>query len=60
MYNRHSATLISKFDQLVGQDYTDIFHTISLCTLDIICEAALGTNIDAQNTQTDYLDAVFR
>uniref|UniRef100_A0A914DS99 Unspecific monooxygenase n=1 Tax=Acrobeloides nanus TaxID=290746 RepID=A0A914DS99_9BILA len=50
---------MSKFDKLVGQGYNDIFHTISLCTLDIICESALGTNIDAQRRHTKYLDAVF-
>lgn len=50
---------MSKFDKLVGLGYSDIFHTISLCTLDIICESALGTNIDAQRTHTAYLDAVF-
>jgi hypothetical protein len=42
------------------EDYTDIFHKISLCTLDIICEAALGVNIDAQRTNTVYLNAVFK
>uniref|UniRef100_A0A915EL41 Cytochrome P450 n=1 Tax=Ditylenchus dipsaci TaxID=166011 RepID=A0A915EL41_9BILA len=64
VYNRHAKTLVSKFDELVektGKDqYTDVFHTITLCTLDIICEAALGVDIDAQRKHTNYLDAVFR
>ncbi|KAI6207333.1 Cytochrome P450 4V2 [Aphelenchoides fujianensis] len=60
VYNRHAKTLLGKFDQLVGGGYTDIFHMITLCTLDVICESALGYNIDAQNKRTDYLDSVFR
>lgn len=60
MYNRHARTLLDKFDKLVGKGYNDIFHTITLCTLDVICEAALGYNIDAQKKHTDYLDSVFR
>lgn len=60
VYNRHAKTLLGKFDKLVDKGYNDIFHTITLCTLDVICEAALGYNIDAQNKHTDYLDAVFR
>uniref|UniRef100_A0A1I8BEX5 Cytochrome P450 n=1 Tax=Meloidogyne hapla TaxID=6305 RepID=A0A1I8BEX5_MELHA len=58
VYNRHARTLCSQFDKLIGsKDFNDIFHTISLCTLDIICEASLGVNIDAQRTNTDYLNA---
>lgn len=61
MYNRHVQTLIQKFHKLAEKDdFVDIFHTVTLCTLDIICEAALGINIDAQRKHTDYLDAVFR
>ncbi|CAD5231102.1 unnamed protein product [Bursaphelenchus xylophilus] len=62
VYNRHAATLLSKFDQLAETGgYSDIFHTITLCTLDIICESALGYNIGAQlKVHSEYLDAVFR
>lgn len=61
VYNRHAKTLVSKFDALAEKvQFEDIFHTVTLCTLDIICESALGVNIDAQRTHTDYLDAVFR
>ena len=60
VYNRHGKTLLGKFEKLAGHGYSDIFHTISLCTLDIICEAALGTHVDAQNKSSPYLDAVFQ
>ncbi|CAD5226203.1 unnamed protein product [Bursaphelenchus okinawaensis] len=62
VYNRHAATLLSKFDKIAESgEFIDIFHTITLCTLDIICESALGYNIGAQqNVHSEYLDAVFR
>ncbi|CAJ0582832.1 unnamed protein product, partial [Mesorhabditis spiculigera] len=62
VYNRHARTLLSKFQALTTvEEYTDIFHTITLCTLDIICEAALGTCIDAQNNpNSPYLEAVVK
>ncbi|VDL71245.1 unnamed protein product [Nippostrongylus brasiliensis] len=42
-------------------EYEDIFHTITLCTLDVICEAALGICLDVQkNPHSPYLDAVFK
>ncbi|CAD5226201.1 unnamed protein product [Bursaphelenchus okinawaensis] len=62
VYNRHAATLLSKFDKIAESgEFTDVFHTITLCTLDIICESALGCNIHAQDkVHSEYLDAVFR
>lgn len=61
VYNRHGRTLCEKLARLVSPtEHADIHHMITLCTLDIICEAALGVNIDAQRTHTDYLEAVFR
>uniref|UniRef100_A0A1I7XI86 Cytochrome P450 n=1 Tax=Heterorhabditis bacteriophora TaxID=37862 RepID=A0A1I7XI86_HETBA len=62
VYNRHARTLIEKFKKLSEKDtYTDIFHTVTYCTLDIICEAALGICIDAQNKpNSPYLDSVFK
>uniref|UniRef100_A0A914XXN3 Cytochrome P450 n=1 Tax=Panagrolaimus superbus TaxID=310955 RepID=A0A914XXN3_9BILA len=43
-----------------SKDYSEVFHIISLCTLDVICESALGANIDAQRVPSPYLDAVFK
>uniref|UniRef100_A0A0N5A8Z2 Cytochrome P450 n=1 Tax=Syphacia muris TaxID=451379 RepID=A0A0N5A8Z2_9BILA len=58
VYNRHGTTLLHKFEKLAGDRYNEIFRTISLCTIDIICEAALGVHVDAQNKPSPYLDAV--
>lgn len=60
VYNKHAKTLVSKFDSYVGGGFRNIFHDITLCTLDIICEAALGKCIDAQRTESPYLTAVFK
>ncbi|CAD6193406.1 unnamed protein product [Caenorhabditis auriculariae] len=62
VYNRHGTTLLNKMMEMTeSKEYQDIFHTISLCTLDVICEAALGTCIEAQHKpDSPYLDAVFR
>uniref|UniRef100_A0A0R3RLW7 Cytochrome P450 n=1 Tax=Elaeophora elaphi TaxID=1147741 RepID=A0A0R3RLW7_9BILA len=58
VYNKHGRTLLRKLHALCGDQYNDIYHIISLCTLDVICEAALGTHVDAQNKSSPYLDAV--
>ncbi|VDD90914.1 unnamed protein product [Enterobius vermicularis] len=58
IHNKHARTLLGKFENLIGKGYNDVFHTVSLCTLDIICEAALGTHVDAQNKSSPYLNAV--
>ncbi|KAF8386607.1 cyp-42A1 [Pristionchus pacificus] len=58
VYNRHARTLCTRIFETAGEKYADVFHKVTLCTLDIICEAALGVNIDAQNTHSPYLDAV--
>ncbi|KHN83257.1 Cytochrome P450 4V2 [Toxocara canis] len=58
IYNKHARTLLGKFEKMADGEYHEIFHTISLCTIDVICEAALGTHVDAQRKQSPYLDAV--
>ncbi|KJH47394.1 unspecific monooxygenase [Dictyocaulus viviparus] len=62
VYNRHGQTLLEKFLKNADRgQYEDIFHTVTLCTLDVICEAALGICIDAQKKpHSPYLEAVFR
>ncbi|PIO72742.1 hypothetical protein TELCIR_05314 [Teladorsagia circumcincta] len=62
VYNRHGRTLLGKFLKLAdGGEYDDIFHTVTLCTLDVICEAALGICLDVQkNPHSPYLDSVFK
>ncbi|KAK6010142.1 hypothetical protein OSTOST_24856, partial [Ostertagia ostertagi] len=62
VYNRHGRTLLGKFLKHADSgEYEDIFHTVTLCTLDVICEAALGICLDVQkNPHSPYLDSVFK
>lgn len=36
----------------------DIYPLITLCALDVICESAMGTTVDAQQGNSDYAKAV--
>ncbi|XP_022918968.2 cytochrome P450 4d2-like [Onthophagus taurus] len=60
----HSTTsiLINKLKSSISKDPKtpiDIYPYITLCTLDIICETAMGTKINAQeNTQSEYVKGV--
>ncbi|XGW03819.1 hypothetical protein V3C99_015176 [Haemonchus contortus] len=62
VYNRHGRTLLGKFlKHAEDGQYENIFHTVTLCTLDVICEAALGICLDVQkNPHSPYLDSVFK
>ncbi|XP_046450414.1 cytochrome P450 4C1-like isoform X3 [Daphnia pulex] len=43
-----------------GKSEMDVHPLITRCSLDIICEAAMGTNINAQTETSDYIRAVYR
>lgn len=60
--NEQDDILISKLKTLADTDEEfDISKMIGLCALDIICESAMGENINVQNGKnSDYLDAVHR
>nr|XP_022918835.1 uncharacterized protein LOC111427770 [Onthophagus taurus] len=57
----HSAStiLVEKFQNLVNKGPVDIYPYVTLCTLDIICESAMGTKVHAQeNSESEYVNAV--
>nr|XP_019591627.1 PREDICTED: cytochrome P450 4V2 [Rhinolophus sinicus]XP_019591628.1 PREDICTED: cytochrome P450 4V2 [Rhinolophus sinicus] len=59
--NEQSNILVNKLEKHVNQEAFNCFFYITLCALDIICETAMGKNIDAQsNNDSEYVRAVYR
>ncbi|XP_046655326.1 cytochrome P450 4C1-like isoform X2 [Daphnia pulicaria] len=60
VFNEQSAVLVEKLGEKVGQDF-DIFPFITRCTLDVICETAMGRHVNAQGkSDSDYVQAVYK
>ncbi|XP_069674758.1 cytochrome P450 4C1-like [Periplaneta americana] len=61
VFNSNSRVLIQKLQENVGKPFVDISSYVTMCTLDIICETAMGITVNAQTGgQTDYIKAVKR
>ncbi|NXM47334.1 CP4V2 protein, partial [Gymnorhina tibicen] len=59
--NEQGNILVKKLEKHVDKEPFDIFMDITLCALDIICETAMGRNVDAQkNKDSDYVSAIYR
>ncbi len=61
--NDQSAIMVGKLKELASSGKEkDIFPSITYCALDIICQAALGTNYNAQGLsgQSPYVKSVFK
>ncbi|CAF0819677.1 unnamed protein product [Didymodactylos carnosus] len=57
IFNEQSKICISRFEKVVNKP-TNLYPYITACTLDIICEAAMGTSSMAQIENSTYVDAV--
>ncbi|GFG37475.1 hypothetical protein Cfor_01119, partial [Coptotermes formosanus] len=59
VFNSNDRILIQTLDKYVNGPGFDIRPYISLCTLDIICETAMGVQVHAQtNSNSDYVRAI--
>ncbi|KAG4068382.1 hypothetical protein HA402_007902 [Bradysia odoriphaga] len=61
VFREQSVVMVSKLETEVNKDSFNIFPYVTLCTLDIICETAMGRSINAQeNSDSDYVKAVYQ
>lgn len=57
LFNRHAQVLANKWGSKDG--VRNIFRDVTLCTLDTICETAMGVNLNSQLGESiDYVEAV--
>ncbi|XP_054720562.1 cytochrome P450 4V2-like [Uloborus diversus] len=59
IFNEESEILTRKIEKLSSQPWIDVQPLITKCTLDIICETAMGVKINAQSGENiSYVEAI--
>ncbi|CAO1410710.1 unnamed protein product [Diamesa serratosioi] len=58
IFDRQSNILINKLQGHKNSEAFDIFPILTIYTLDIICETAMGTTSNAQDGNSEYAEAV--
>ncbi|XP_037052057.1 cytochrome P450 4d1-like [Bradysia coprophila] len=59
IFDRHSSVFVDMLSQYKTTDKVELLPMIELCTLDIICEAAMGIEMNSQRqANSEYVRAV--
>lgn len=59
VFDEQSKIMVSKIKEKINDEYMDIVPMATLCTLDIICETAMGIHLGSQeNRESDYVQAM--
>ncbi|XP_011501315.1 PREDICTED: cytochrome P450 4c3 [Ceratosolen solmsi marchali] len=60
VFGEQTEVLVRKMGAELGKPSFNVFPYVTLCTLDIICETAMGQRISAQShSDSDYVRAVY-
>ncbi|KAL7018883.1 hypothetical protein ACKWTF_010946 [Chironomus riparius] len=60
IFNEQSSVLVKKLEKEIDRDSFNVFPYVTLCTLDIVCETAMGQHVNAQGDKdSEYVKAVY-
>ncbi|CAH0550246.1 unnamed protein product [Brassicogethes aeneus] len=59
IFNEKSQTLVKLLSEKSNGEYFEVTNLLARCSLDFICETAMGTKINALENDSEFLKAVF-
>ncbi|KRT79363.1 cytochrome P450 [Oryctes borbonicus] len=60
IFDMKARTFIDQLNKIPAAEVFDMYPYITHCTLDIICETAMGVQLDSMNEQNnEYVDAIY-